>query len=237
MTVPCSSHVQVQVQAVWSAVCQPCAESFRMASKSKARCVCKAALIKCPSFTTTHQTARSSSASSQPHKRASSTRRSVFGQVPSLPPSSMIHEVRPSVPTMSLLLFVLSCPCPCPVLSHPTVDITSLKGLNGLLFTPPPPLPSRARACVSPSCPCFYPFRPFLEGGGVWCACARVSSCPHYLPSDMTSLRVCCMYAYVRSKRIDRFSFFFSFYFFRSATKSAIRRRQKDEKVVALLYY
>ena len=38
--------------------------------------------------------ARSSSASSQPHKLASSTPRSVFGQVPSWPPSSMIHEVR-----------------------------------------------------------------------------------------------------------------------------------------------
>ncbi len=174
MTVPCSSHVQVQVQAVWSAVCQPCAESFRMASKSKARCVCKAALIKCPSFTTTHQTARSSSASSQPHKRASSTRRSVFGQVPSLPPSSMIHEVRPSVPTMSLLLFVLSCPCPCPVLSHPTVDITSLKGLNGLLFTPPSPSTlesARVRIAVMPM---FLYISSFSgRGWGVVCMCAR----------------------------------------------------------------
>ena len=39
------------------------------------------------------KTARSSSASSQPRKPASSIPRSVFGRVPSWPPSSMIREV------------------------------------------------------------------------------------------------------------------------------------------------
>lgn len=66
----------------------------RMAGKSKARCVCvhPAQLITLFQLTSI-QTARSSSASSRPHKQASSIPRSVFGWVPSWLPSSMIREV------------------------------------------------------------------------------------------------------------------------------------------------
>lgn len=69
----------------------------RMAAKAKARCVCGSPPPHFYSrqfkFDDQTKTARSSFASSQPRKLASSTPRSVFGWAPSWPPSSMIREV------------------------------------------------------------------------------------------------------------------------------------------------
>jgi hypothetical protein len=73
------------------------------------------------------QPARSSSASSQPHKLASSTPRNVFEQVPSWPLSSMIRKVRTYVPVSSFLSLSLS---PSPLffcLFHPYTPLPLLE--------------------------------------------------------------------------------------------------------------
>jgi hypothetical protein len=84
-----------------------------------------------PPIPTSHQfkfdqTARSSSASSQPRKQASSTPRSVFGWAPSWPLSSMIREVCVCVQRSMLPCPLSVCPefrsmCPTVFLRSPTL--------------------------------------------------------------------------------------------------------------------
>jgi hypothetical protein len=139
-----------------------------MAGKSKARCVCAhpAQLITLFKLTSI-RTARSSSASSQPHKQASSIPRSVFGRVPSWPPSSMIHEVR-MLPRWMFFVFCSRLPR--------RVALRLVFNLSFTSFPPSPCFPARAAACHSIILPFFHWGGRRAEGMCAWVRGARVPS-------------------------------------------------------------
>jgi hypothetical protein len=139
----------------------------------------------------------------------------------------MIHEVR--APQSHNVTSFLSCPVLSrPVPSHPHRRYHLTHGLKRpfVFRSPSPSTLERVRAYRRHAHVSIHFVLPSFSGRGWGCAWARfICLCPfyHITPSDVST---CCMYAYVL---IDSILFLF---IFRSATKSAIRRKQKDEKVV-----
>ena len=113
--------------------------------------------------------ARSSSASSLPHKLASSTPRSVFGQVPSWPLSSMIHKVRASGPHPISTTKCQNSPSFLPLTLIPSPKFLPFMALCHSSTPPPSRARIRRRSVHSP----IYP--PF--GRGSLCVRACVRAC------------------------------------------------------------
>ena len=111
--------------------------------------------------------ARSSSASSLPHKLASSTPRSVFGQVPSWPLSSMIHKVRASGPHPISTTKCQNSPSFLPLTLIPSPKFLPFMALCHSSTPPPSRARIRRRSVHSP----IYP--PFGRGSLCVRACVR----------------------------------------------------------------
>ena len=114
---------------------------------------------------TIDQTARSSSASSQPRRPASSIPRSVFGWVPSWPPSSMIREVCGVVNVQCFLVLALMAPD-----SVNCFYLFIRASLSFLALPPTQSSPSHSNAANS-VLPIFlfHPILFFGDGGGRAC--------------------------------------------------------------------
>ena len=127
------------------------------------------------------KTARSSSASSQPRKPASSIPRSVFGRVPSWPPSSMIREVC-GVVNVNVQCFLVLVPMG-PKFRQMFLSLIHASSPSSLALPPPP-----TRAPPITSCPFFYFVASFGEGGGR--ACREGGRCSIPAPPERVSAYV-----------------------------------------------